>query len=71
MVGSGLLTTYVMRNLSQARTKWTLPVVMLVGLSTVATMSVTNFQLDSDFKWILLIPALLWAVGLVLYLRHE
>ena len=43
----------------------------LAGVSTVGTMSVTNFQLDSDFKWLLLLPALLWAVGLVLYQRHE
>jgi hypothetical protein len=71
MIGAGALTIHVMRNWSHARTKWTLALVVLVGLSTVGTMSVVNFQLDSDFKWILLIPALLWTVGLVLYLRHE
>jgi hypothetical protein len=70
MIGAGALTIHVMRNWSRARTKWTLAMVELGGVSTVGTMSVTNFQLDSGFKWIPLIPALLWAVGLQ-YLRHE
>jgi len=71
MIGAGMLTIHVMRSSSRARTKRSLVLLVLVGLSTVGAMSVVNFQLDSDFKWILLIPALLWTVGLVLYLRHE
>lgn len=71
MMGAGMLTIYLMSNLSHLRKKWTLVLAALAGVSTVGTMSVTNFQLDSDFKWLLLIPALLWAVGLVLYQRHE
>lgn len=71
MMGAGVLTIYLVMNLSRVRRRWTLAVVALAGVSTVGTMSVTNFQLDSDFKWLLLIPALLWAVGLVLYQRYE
>ena len=37
----------------------------VTGLLTVATMSWINFALDSDFKWLLLVPALAWLVGLV------
>ena len=37
------------------------------GLLTVATMSWTNFVLDSDFKWLLLVPAVAWLLGLVSY----
>lgn len=37
------------------------------GLLTVATMSATNFALDSDFKWLLLVPAVAWLLGLVSY----
>jgi len=70
MAGAGMLTIFLVKNLSRARNKWTLAVVALAGFSTVGTMSVTNFQLDSDFKWLLLIPALLWAAGLALYQRH-
>lgn len=38
-----------------------------VGLLTVGTMSWTNFVLDSDFKWLLLAPAIAWLLGLVFY----
>jgi len=34
-------------------------------------MSVTNFLLHSDFRWLLLLPALLWLVGLLCYLRES
>ena len=71
MMSAGMLTIYLMSNLSHVQKKWTLVLAALAGVSTVGTMSVTNFQLDSDFKWLLLLPALLWAVGLVLYQRHE
>lgn len=33
------------------------------GLLTVATMSGTNFPLDSDFKWLLLVPVIGWSLG--------
>jgi hypothetical protein len=39
----------------------------IAGLLTVATMSWTNFALDSDFKWLLLAPAIAWLLGLVSY----
>jgi uncharacterized membrane protein YeiB len=71
MMGAGVLTMYLVTNLARLRKKWTLITAAFAGLSTVGLMSLTNFLLDSDFKWLLLIPALLWAVGLVLYQRHE
>lgn len=37
------------------------------GLLTVGTMSWTNFMLDSNFKWLLLTPAIAWLFGLVSY----
>jgi hypothetical protein len=38
-------------------------VLAVVGLLSVATMSATNFAIQSDFKWLLLVPAVLWAIG--------
>ena len=32
-----------------------------------ALMSATNFALHSDFRWLLLVPALVWLAGLVLH----
>jgi hypothetical protein len=70
MTGAGVLTILVAMNASAAREKWTWIVLALAGLFTVATMSLTNFQLNSDFKWLLLIPSLLWIMGLV-FLRMK
>lgn len=39
----------------------------VTGLLTVGMMSWINFLLDSQFKWLLLIPAILWTTGLVIY----
>jgi len=65
MTGAGLLTILVAMNASAAREKWTWIALALAGLFTVGTMSLTNFQLNSDFKWLLLIPSILWVIGLV------
>ena len=65
MTGAGMLTILVASNASTVREKWTWIVLALAGLFTVGMMSLTNFQLNSDFKWLLLIPSLLWVIGLV------
>ena len=70
MTGAGVLTILVARNESAGREKWTWILLALAGLFTVGTMSLTNFQLNSDFKWLLLIPSLLWVIGLVFRHRH-
>jgi hypothetical protein len=65
MAGAGVLTIFVTMDASAGRAKSTWIVLAFAGLLTVGTMSLTNFQLDSDFKWLLLIPSLLWVTGLV------
>lgn len=37
----------------------------LAGLLSVASMSVVNFALGSDFRWLLTIPVAAWAAGVV------
>ncbi len=66
MTGAGLLTVLAARNLSRLHKKQTLILLALAGIMSVGTMSVTNFQIGSDFKWLLLLPSLLWATGLAL-----
>ena len=66
MAGAGVLTIAVAMNASVVREKWATSVLALAGLLTVGTMSLTNFQIDSDFKWLLLVPSLLWIGGLAL-----
>jgi hypothetical protein len=74
MTGAGMLTILVAKNDSSLQDNRTWIVLALTGLFTVGTMSLTNFQLNSDFKWLLLIPSVLWIIGLALPIvmrRHD
>lgn len=65
MTGVGVLTIFVALSPVAARRRCTAGVLAVAGLFTVGTMSVTNFQLDSDFKWLLSMPPLLWLIAVV------
>ena len=65
MAASGLLTIKVALHSYAVRTRSSQVVLAIAGVLTVGLMSVTNFQLNSDFKWLLLIPPLFWAFGLL------
>ena len=64
ITGAGLLTIVAVANASALRQRWSGIMLALAGLFTVGTMSVTNFQLNSDFRWLLLMPSAIWSVGL-------
>jgi hypothetical protein len=40
---------------------------LIGGVVSIGWMTAVNFLIDSDFKWVLLAMALLWAVSLVLF----
>ena len=63
MSATGLLTGFVVMNAAPRGRRATGVVLAVVGLLSVATMSVTNLAIQSDFKWLLLVPAVLWAIG--------
>ena len=67
MAGAGVLTVFVATVAMPPRLKGTSWVITLSGALTVALMSWTNFVLDSDFKWLLLQPAVAWLLGLASY----
>ena len=67
MAGAGVLTVFVARVAMPSRLHGTAWALGLSGVLSVALMSATNFSLHSDFRWLLLAPALLWLAGLVLY----
>ena len=51
----------------RTRAKGVSGIVALAGLASVGWMSVVNFVIDSDFKWLLLAFAVLWGLALVLF----
>ena len=67
IAGCGVLVFFVSVRVVPQPVHGTGIVLGVTGLVTVATMSWINFALDSDFKWLLLMPALAWLVGLVTY----
>ena len=68
MAGAGVLTIFVAAVVLPSRLKGTSWALALSGALTVGLMSATNFVLRSDFRWLLLIPALAWLTGFVLYI---
>ena len=63
MSATGILTAFVVMNAAPRGRRATGCVLAVVGLLSVATMSATNFAIQSDFKWLLLVPAMLWTIG--------
>jgi len=70
MAGAGVLTLFLARAVVPARLRGTGWAIALAGLPTVVLMSAMNFALHSDFRWVLLLPPLLWAAAVIAYVRH-
>ena len=66
MAGAGVLTVFLATTM-RLRLRGTSRAMALSGALTVGLMSVTNFALHSDFRWVLLLPALVWLAGLAAY----
>ena len=71
MVATGALTLLVACRYLASRAPGTFAAMALAGGASVMLMSATNFMLQSDFRWLLLVPAVLWIVGLICYLREQ
>jgi hypothetical protein len=71
MSATGVLTGCVVMNAARLGRKATGVVLAVVGLLSVAAMSATNFAIQSDFKWLLLVPAVLWAIGVAACFRED
>ena len=70
MIASGALTALVAWQFKGLRSVGPFLFLLVAGVAGVGMMSVTNFLLLSDFRWLLLAPCALWAFGLACYLRE-
>ena len=66
MFATGLLTVYVAVSAFRTGRLGPLAVIAVSGFASIGWMAITNFVIDSDFKWILLAFALPWVMALVL-----
>ena len=71
MVATGVMAVLAAYRFLARRECGTFAALAVAGAASVALMSATNFLLHSDFRWPLLLPALLWLVGLLCYLRES
>ena len=65
MATAGLLTLHAASGLRSEAERGTLLVLALAGMTGVGLMSGVNFALHSDFRWLLLVPPVLWLLGVV------
>ena len=63
MFAAGALTIALATSRAPARKGMGI-VLVAAGLATVVTMSWVNFVIDSQFKWLLLAPAVAWCAGI-------
>jgi hypothetical protein len=68
---TGVVTGLVVMNAAARGRRATGVVLAVVGLVSVATMSATNFAIQSEFKWPLLVPAVLWAIAVAASFREN
>ena len=71
MVAAGTMTLLIAWRFLARRAPGTLLSLAIAGASGVALMSVTHFLLYSHFRWLLLLPVMLWLVGLICYVRED
>ena len=68
---TGLLTIFISFTSFRKRIPGAFGMVALGGVSSIGSMTVVNFMISSDFKWLLLIFSLPWAIALFLYRLHK
>ena len=66
MAATGVLTVYLAATGFRAGTPGARAVVLISGLASIGWMAATNFLINSDFKWLLLVFALPWVAALAL-----
>ncbi len=67
MFATGSLTFYVAVTAFRARARGATAIVAIAGVTSVGNMVVVNFLIASDFKWHLLLLALLWTLALAFH----
>ena len=64
---TGSLTIFIAFTSFRKRMRGAFSIVALAGISSIGSMTVVNFIIGSDFRWLLLTFTLLWTIALILY----
>ena len=68
---TGLLTMYVAQTSFRTRTQGAFIILSFAGITSIGSMTIINFIIRSDFKWILLIFTFIWITAVILYLSRK
>lgn len=68
---TGLLTAFIASTSFRRRESGAFSIVALSGITSIGIMTMVNFMIDSDFKWVLLAFILPWAIALILYRYYK
>ena len=68
---TGLLTVFISFTSFRKHLPGAFSIVALTGISSIGSMTVVNFIIGSDFKWLLLTFTLPWVIALILYRFHK
>ena len=64
---TGLLTLFISYTSFRTRMNGAFIIITIAGLTSTGFMTIVNFIINSDFKWILLAFTLPWFIALILY----
>lgn len=67
IITSGLLTIYIALTSFRTHTKGAFIIVTVAGLTSIGFMTLVNFVINSDFKWVLFVFTLPWLIALIFY----
>lgn len=70
MAGAGVLVAYLGWTVLPTCRRGAAVALTVAGALTVGLMSAVNFALHSDFRWLLLVPAVVWALASVILLKE-
>ena len=68
---TGLLTIYVAQTYFITRTRGVFIIISIAGVTSIGSMTIVNFILQSDFRWVLMAFTIPWIVSLILYQLHK
>ena len=68
---TGLLTIYISLTSFRKRINGSFGIVAISGISSIGSMTIVNFVIGSDFRWLLLIFTVPWVIALILYRFHK
>jgi len=64
---TGLLTIFIALTAFRSRANGVFSILVISGISSIGFMTIINFIIASDFKWVLFSFSLLWVVALMFY----